>query len=152
MFLKKLLYVEEAPKHVLIVWIFNTTIYDTSLLMSKKCLYMWISAYPLVENIFFVNFPNLLWIWYFANMYLTHSLRIKNMERHMPYLFKPLVPTRDKPVLGSFAWSHTIFGFFETIFSSASRNKFCVSTNFMILGATDQKLWVFEVSRRSSGS
>jgi hypothetical protein len=27
-----------------------------------------------------------------------------------------------------------------------------MSTSFMILGATDQKLWVFEVSRRSLGS
>jgi hypothetical protein len=26
-----------------------------------------------------------------------------------------------------------------------------MSTNFMILGATDQKLWVFEVFRRSLG-
>jgi hypothetical protein len=27
-----------------------------------------------------------------------------------------------------------------------------VNTNFMILGATDQKLWVFEVFKQSSGS
>jgi hypothetical protein len=34
-------------------------------------------------------------------------------------------------------------------FSNASQNKLCVSTNFMILGATDQKLWMFENFRRS---
>jgi hypothetical protein len=30
-----------------------------------------------------------------------------------------------------------------------SRNKLCVSTNFIILGAKDQKLWVFEIFGRS---
>jgi hypothetical protein len=38
------------------------------------------------------------------------------------------------------------------IFSpDAPWNKLCVSTNFIILGTTDQKLWVFEVFRRSLG-
>jgi hypothetical protein len=52
-----------------------------------------------------------------------------------------------KPVLGSVVWTHTIFRFFP----NAYRNKLCVSANFMILGATDQKLWKFEVLRRSLG-
>jgi hypothetical protein len=64
----------------------------------------------------------------------------------------PTVPTGDKPVLGSVTWSLTISRFFETFFPNASRNRLCVSTNFMILGATDQKLWVFEVFRLSSGN
>jgi hypothetical protein len=64
----------------------------------------------------------------------------------------PLIPIGDKPVLGSVAWSHTIFRFVETFFSNASRNKLRVSTDFMILGAMDQKLWVFEVSMQSLGS
>jgi hypothetical protein len=58
----------------------------------------------------------------------------------------------DKPVLGSVLLSHTIFRFLETFFPNVSQNKLCVSTNFMILGVMDQKLWVFEVSRRSLGS
>jgi hypothetical protein len=41
--------------------------------------------------------------------------------------------------------------FFETFCEDASRNKLCVSANFMILGATVQKLWVFEVLRWSLG-
>jgi hypothetical protein len=57
----------------------------------------------------------------------------------------------DKPVLGNVACSHTIFRFFEIISPSASQNKLRVSTNFMILGAMDQKLWMFEVFRRSLG-
>jgi hypothetical protein len=53
----------------------------------------------------------------------------------------PLVPTGDKPVLGSVVCSHNIFRILEFFFpSNASRNKLRVSTNFMILGATDQKL------------
>jgi hypothetical protein len=40
---------------------------------------------------------------------------------------------------------------FETFSPNASQNKLCVSTNFKILGATDQKLRVFEVLRRSLG-
>jgi hypothetical protein len=58
---------------------------------------------------------------------------------------------RDKPVLGSVAWSHTIFRIFRICFPNASCSKLRVSTNFMILGATDQKLWVSEVFRRSLG-
>jgi hypothetical protein len=50
-----------------------------------------------------------------------------------------------KPVLGCVVRSHTIFRFFETFCEGASQNKLCVSANFMILGATGQKLWVFEV-------
>jgi hypothetical protein len=59
-------------------------------------------------------------------------------------------PTGAKCVLGSVAWSHTIFEFW-IFFPSVSLNKLCVSTNFMILGATDQKLCMFEVFRRSLG-
>jgi hypothetical protein len=36
-------------------------------------------------------------------------------------------------------------------FPSVSRSKLRASTNFMILGATDQKLWMFEIFRRSLG-
>jgi hypothetical protein len=39
-------------------------------LLSKNVLFMWISAYPLVENKIFLNVPLLLWVWYFAHMYL----------------------------------------------------------------------------------
>jgi hypothetical protein len=56
----------------------------------------------------------------------------------------------DKPVLSSVTWSHTIFGYF-ILFPNVSRNKLPVRQNFMILGTTDQKLWVFEVLRRSLG-
>jgi hypothetical protein len=50
-FSKKIkIYVEDAPKHVLTIWIFNTTIFCKPFLLSKNHLCMWISAYPLVEN------------------------------------------------------------------------------------------------------
>jgi hypothetical protein len=49
----------------------------------------------------------------------------------------------DKPVLGCVGCSHTIFRFLKTFCEDASRNKLRVSANFMILGATIQKLWVF---------
>jgi hypothetical protein len=38
----------------------------------KKWPCMWISAYPLAENDFFLNVPHLLWVWNFEDMYLTH--------------------------------------------------------------------------------
>jgi hypothetical protein len=50
-----------------------------------------------------------------------------------------------KPVLVSVAGPHTIFFLNETFCDDASSNKLRVSANFMILGATVQKLWVFEV-------
>jgi hypothetical protein len=43
-----------------------------SFLLSKNGLCMWISAYLLVENDFFLNVPRLLWVWDFGDMYLTH--------------------------------------------------------------------------------
>jgi hypothetical protein len=45
----------------------------------------------------------------------------------------------------------SIFSFFETFCEDASRNKLRVSANFMILVATVQKLWVFEVFRWTMG-
>jgi hypothetical protein len=57
-----------------------------------------------------------------------------------------------KPVLGSVTWSHTIFRFFETFCEDASRHKHRMSTNFIIFGPTDQKLWMFEAFRRSPGN
>jgi hypothetical protein len=53
-----------------------------------------------------------------------------------------------KPVLVSVASPQTIFRFFETSNEDASWNKLHESTNFMILGATFQKLWMFEVLGR----
>jgi hypothetical protein len=55
------------------------------------------------------------------------------------------VPGVTKPVLGSVTCSHTILRFFETYWKDVSHHKLRVSTNFMILGATDQKLWMFKV-------
>jgi hypothetical protein len=46
----------------------------------------------------------------------------------------------------------TLFLDFRLFFPSASRNKLGVRINFIILGATDQKLWVFENFRKSPGS
>jgi hypothetical protein len=53
-------------------------------------------------------------------------------------------PTGAKPDLGNVVWTHTIFRILEFFFPNASRNKLRVSTNLMILGATDQKLWVLK--------
>ena len=68
----KSLRVEEAPMHVLVVWIFNTVVLEKSFLLSKNNLCLWISAYLIVENIFFHNIPHLLLIRNFIDMYLTH--------------------------------------------------------------------------------
>jgi hypothetical protein len=61
------------------------------------------------------------------------------------------VRTADKPVLGNITLSHFIFRFFETFCEHAPQNKLCGSTNFMIFGPTDQKLWMFESFKRSLG-
>ena len=73
-FLKnKKFYVKRMPlEHVPTVCIFNTRIFHMFFLLSKTGLYMWISAYPLVENDFFLNVSQLLWIWNFVDKYLTH--------------------------------------------------------------------------------
>jgi hypothetical protein len=41
--------------------------------------------------------------------------------------------------------------YLKKIFPNMSQKKLRMNINFMILGATDQKLWVFEVFRRSLG-
>jgi hypothetical protein len=61
------------------------------------------------------------------------------------------VRTADKPVLVCVTWAHTIFRFFETFFEHASHSKLCGKKKNAFLGPTDQKLWMFEVSRRSLG-
>jgi hypothetical protein len=61
------------------------------------------------------------------------------------------VRTADKPVLGSVTKSHTIFRFLKTFFEDAPRSKLCGSTKIVFFGHTDQKLWMFEVFRRSLG-
>jgi hypothetical protein len=82
-FSKKIMYIENAPEHVLAIWIFNTTIFCMPFLLSKSGLCMWISAYLLVENNFFLNVPHLLWIWDFVDLYLTHlETRIKCCTIH----------------------------------------------------------------------
>jgi hypothetical protein len=45
-----------------------------------------------------------------------------------------------------------IFWIFETFCEDAPRNKLCGKINFVFFGPMDQKLWVFEVFRRSSSS
>jgi hypothetical protein len=67
------------------VWIFNTIIFYMSFLLSKNGLCMRISAYPLAENDFFLNVPQLLWVFW---GHVPNSLRNKNMERHIPYLLQ----------------------------------------------------------------
>jgi hypothetical protein len=44
------------------------------------------------------------------------------------------------------------FWIFETFCDSVPRHKLRGSTNFVFFGPMDQKLWVFEVFRTSSGS
>jgi hypothetical protein len=61
------------------------------------------------------------------------------------------VRTADKLVLVSVTWAHTIFRFFETFCEDASHNKLRGKNKIVFFGPTDQKLWVFEVSKRSLG-
>jgi hypothetical protein len=52
----------------------------------------------------------------------------------------------------SVSLEHTLFfEFFETFCDHASRTKLRGKKKFVFFGPTDQKLWVFEVSRRSLG-
>jgi hypothetical protein len=51
--------------------------------------------------------------------------------------------------LGNVTLSHFIFRFFGTFCEHAPRNKLCQSTNFIIFGPIDQKLWMFENLRKS---
>jgi hypothetical protein len=62
-----------------------------------------------------------------------------------------LILMANKLVLDSITWSHFIFRFLKTFCEHAPWNKICGSTNFIIFGLTDQKLWMFEILRRSLG-
>ena len=82
-------------------------------------------------------------------MWLIH-LPTKNLPfpiYQISSLLTPKGPLVPKLVLGCVVWSHTIFSFFESFCEDASWNKLRMSANFMILGATVQKLWVFKVFR-----
>jgi hypothetical protein len=56
-----------------------------------------------------------------------------------------------KPDLGNVTWPQIIFRFFETFCGHVPHNKLCGNTNFIIIGPTHQKLWVFKIFRRSLG-
>jgi hypothetical protein len=60
-------------------------------------------------------------------------------------------PIGGKPVLGSVTWSNFSFIFFQTFFEHVPQNKLCESTNFIIFGLMDQKLWENKKFRRSLG-
>jgi hypothetical protein len=84
---KKFVRVEEALEHVFTIWIFNPRIFHMLFLLSKNGLCVWISAYPLGENDFFLNVPHLLWIWDFEDMDLTHlETRIWRGTFHIYFL------------------------------------------------------------------
>jgi hypothetical protein len=51
--------------------------------------------------------------------------------------------------LGSVTRSQVFSRFFETFCERAPLNKLHWSTNFIIFGPTDQKLWMFENFRRN---
>jgi hypothetical protein len=75
-------------------------------------------------------------------------------QHHLGYLTpkRPNVPGVTKLVLGSVTWPHFILDFLKLFVNvHESCNKLCGSTNFIIFGPTDQKLWMFEVFRRSLG-
>jgi hypothetical protein len=78
-----------------------------------------------------------------------YNIAIKSKEWLTPKGLN--VRTADKPVLVSVTWAHTIFIFFETFRADATYSKLRVKKKFIFFGPTDQKLWVFEVSRRSLG-
>jgi hypothetical protein len=61
------------------------------------------------------------------------------------------VPRVGKPDLGSVTLSQISFRFFKTFCEHAPCNKLCGSTNFIIFGPMDQKLWMLENFRRSLG-
>jgi hypothetical protein len=56
----------------------------------------------------------------------------------------------DKPVLVSITWAHIIFRFFETFCEHESCSKLRGKKK-AFFGPMFQKLWMFEVSRRSLG-
>jgi hypothetical protein len=68
----KFLCIEEALEHVSTIQIFNSRVFHMLFLLSKNGLWMWISAYPLVEIDDFLKVAHLLWVWDFVDMYLTH--------------------------------------------------------------------------------
>jgi hypothetical protein len=97
------------------------------------------------------------------------TLACNELSEMISILGRPLLPWREdlpvsqlfpkglnvhgvtKSVLGSIIWPHFIFWFFDTFCEHVSRNKLHISTNFIIFGPMDQKLWMFETFRRSLG-
>jgi hypothetical protein len=51
---------------------------------------------------------------------------------------RPLVPTTDKPVLGSITWFPSMIRFFETFCEHVPQNKLHRSKYFKKFGPTDQ--------------
>jgi hypothetical protein len=77
----------------------------------------------------------------FFNKFLTKFLTPKGLNVRMV----------DKPVLVNVTWAHSFFRFFETFCEHVPRNKLRGKKENAFFGPMDQKLCVFEVSRRSLG-
>jgi hypothetical protein len=76
---------------------------------------------------------------------------IKNYKNYVELTPKgPNVRTADKPLLVSVTWAHTIFWFFETFVKMRLAISF-TGKKILFFRPVDQKLWMFEVLRRSMG-
>jgi hypothetical protein len=109
---KEFVRVEEALEHISTVWIFNPIFFHMLFLLSKNGLWMWISAYPLVEIYDFLKVPHLVWAWDFVDMYLPHPrTRIWSPPIHsysIKWFFWP-------PKLWCTPWALGIFYFLSTL-------------------------------------
>jgi hypothetical protein len=119
--------VEGALEYISDVGIFNPRIFHMLFLLSKNGLGMWISAYPLAENDFFLNVPHLLWVWDFEDMYLTHlETRIWRGTFHI--YFKKLV-----------------FLAFKTLLSPSGSRKKNFFVNFECYDLANGEEWVCKI-------
>jgi hypothetical protein len=126
-FQKKILYVEDAPKHYFTVWIFNTTIFCMPPLLSKNDLCMWISTFPLVEFLFFSQ--------------CSTPLVGMRFYRHIPNSPRD----KNKYVAQSMPTWKVVFWAFKTLLSPFGIGKKNFFVNFKCYDLSNSKEWVCKI-------
>jgi hypothetical protein len=82
-------HIKEGPKYVLSIWIFNTTIFYMSFLLSKIAFICKFQHIPLLKIIFFSTLHTP--FWYEILLNVPNSARNKNIKSQNPYLLQIIV-------------------------------------------------------------
>jgi hypothetical protein len=119
-----------------------------SFLLSKNCLCMWISAYPLAKKWFFSQCSiSLVGMRFFRHV--PNSLKNKNVERHIPHLLKKIVFLAFNTLLSPWAHGKNFSSTLNVMIMQMVRNE-CTRFGLHVNIQVSYKILQLEVLKESS--